>query len=142
MTVRLGNAAGVFERGMLTELAVTLEQWYSAAPIALLMWPLARGVIRDVPGLTFGVHAPDESADTWRLSATLRVPGRRLRLGGGFLAAALSPDAFLAESEATWTAEDEFPDRAALVAAVASTSARLVADLKDVARDRWPMPRR
>jgi uncharacterized protein (TIGR02996 family) len=142
VTIRLGNVAGIFERGMLTELAITLEQWYMAAPVALLTWPLTRGAIRDVPGLTFGVHAPDESAATWRLSATLRVPGRRLRLGGGLLAAALSPDAFLAESEATWTAEDEFPDRAALVAAVSSASARLTDDLKEVARDRWPMPRR
>ena len=48
----------------------------------------------------------------------------------------------LTEEAAEWHADEPFPDRAALVAAAGSASARLVADLRDAAADRWPPPPR
>ena len=40
---------GVYERGLLAELIVTLEEWYAVAERALRTWPLERVTVADVP---------------------------------------------------------------------------------------------
>jgi uncharacterized protein (TIGR02996 family) len=138
VTVRVGGATGVFTRGMLAELSLPLGDWYAVAPAALASWPLERASVTDVPGLTFSVDATDGE---WRLSARLRVPGRRIPLvGGHVLPAAVASFATLTDGPGDWRVEEARPDRAALVAGITSVSASLVADLRDVAGDRWPPP--
>jgi len=137
MKVRVGGAVGTFARGMLTELNVTLREWYSAAPAALDLWPLERGSITDVPGLCFEI---DPTGREWRVIARLKLPARRVTLGGGPIPATVAPRPVLAESGADWWAEERFPDRAALVGRIGPVSALLVDDLRDAAGDRWPSP--
>ncbi|MDB5307380.1 MAG: hypothetical protein JWO38_1582 [Gemmataceae bacterium] len=142
VTVRVGSVVGVFERGLLTELAVALEEWYAAAPGALAAWPVARATVADVPGLSFAVLPPGARRPKWELAASVQVPGRRVRLTGGVLAASLAPSAFLTEDAGGWTVKEEFQTREDLTAAITAASARLVAELREVAADRWPTPRR
>jgi hypothetical protein len=128
---------------MLSELTVTLGDWYSLAAVALAGWPVERATITDVPGLSFAVEPPDTSRSGWRLTARLRVPRRNVALGGGrIIPSAVSPLPYLVEEKADWGAEESRPDRPALVAGVNSISAALVADLSEVAGDRWPSPPR
>ena len=140
VTVRVGGVAGVFTRGMLAGLSLPLGDWYAIAPAALASWPLEQGTVTDVPGLAFSIDAADGA---WRLSARLRVPGRRVPLvGGGVVPAAVASFASLTDGPGDWRVEEIRPDRAALVAGLTSVSASLVADLRDVAGDRWPSPSR
>ncbi len=140
VTVRIGNVAGVFTRGMLSDLAVPLADWYAAAPAALAVWPLAGGTITDVPGLTFSI-GPTTSG--WRLAARLRLRSRRVPMtAGGVVPAVVSPQPFLVEEAGDVETWDTFPDRAALVTGLASRSAELVAEMREEIGDRWPSPLR
>ena len=42
VSVRVGPSVGVFTRGLLAELEVTLGEWYAVAAPALAVWPLER----------------------------------------------------------------------------------------------------
>ncbi len=139
LTVRVGQAAGVFARGMLAELKVTLAEWYAVGSVALAAWPLERATVTDVPGLSFGVARAPAG---WVLTARLRLPARRVPLGWGPVPAAVSPAPALREGPGDWRVEEPFPDRPALVAGLSRVSAELAADLRDCAGDRWPPPPR
>ena len=90
-------------------------------------------------GLTLAVET---SGGAWRLVGRLRVPRRRVALGGGVLPAAVAPLPFLTETAGEWHLEEEFPNREALVGAIGSAAPRLVEDLREAAGDRWPSPPR
>jgi uncharacterized protein (TIGR02996 family) len=135
VTVRLGGAAGVFTRGLLAELEVTLSEWYAVAGGALAVWPLETARATDVPGLSFLI-APVESG--WRLTGRLRLSRRRVPLTGTLLPAAVAPSAALVQGPAEWAADHVFADRDALVSAAAKEAAAIADELKDAAGDRWP----
>ena len=97
-------------------------------------WPVESVAVSDVPCLSF---AASPAAAGWKLVARLRVLGRRVPLSRRVLPAAVSPAPVLADGPADWRVEEPFAGRAALVAGVAAASASLVADLHDVAGDRW-----
>ena len=143
VTVRVGSAAGVFTRGMLAELTVPLDAWIAASPLALASWPVEVTRAADVPGLTFAIEPPGPGHAGWRLAARLRLPRRLVPLtGGGIIPGAVAPRPVLAEEPADWQVAEEFADREALVAGVAEATASLVAELRGVAGDRWPLPPR
>src|SRR5262249_29862584 len=81
--VRVGQAIGTLERGMLAGLNLTLGEWYEVAGRALSVWPVEQVAIADVPGLSFTVSAPTAARPRWVLTGQLRVPGRRVPLAGG-----------------------------------------------------------
>jgi uncharacterized protein (TIGR02996 family) len=136
VTVRIGDTSGVFHRGMLSGLCVPLEDWYTAAPAALTHWPLASGTITDVPGLAFSIAC---TLKDWRLTARLRLRPWRVPLAAaGIVPAAVAEQPFLVEEAGDVETWDFFPDRAALIAALASHSAELVAVLREEVGERWP----
>ncbi|QJW99874.1 TIGR02996 domain-containing protein [Frigoriglobus tundricola] len=139
VTVRIGAALGVFSRGMLAELDVTLQLWHAVAPFALAAWPIERVRATDVPGLTFAVERVEQG---WRITGRLRTPRRNVPLTGSALPSAMAPGAVLAQSSADWAADQFFADREALVQGAARECSLIVDDLKDVAGDRWPRPPR
>jgi hypothetical protein len=145
VSVRVGNSAGSFERGMLAGLSVTLGEWHAAGGRALASWPLERTAVTDVPGLSFSVEPPDADRPGWRLSAALSLQPRRPQaaprgLFARLVAVVAAPlvGAARPESPRRWSAEEVFPDRAALVAAVSPASARLVVRVRSAAGDWWP----
>jgi uncharacterized protein (TIGR02996 family) len=138
VTVRVGESAGVFARGMLAELELPLDRWYAVAYDVLRRWPLDRVRATDVPGLSFAVERLEGG---WRLTGRVRLPRRNVPLTGHVIPSAYAPGAMLAESGAEWAADQHFADRAALAEGVGRESAAIVADLKDAAGDRWPRPR-
>jgi uncharacterized protein (TIGR02996 family) len=141
VAVRVGGCVATFTRGMLAELAVMLEDWYSVAAVALAGWPVERVAIADVPGLAFAVEPQEHRGRGWRLAARLRVPRRNVPMAGPrVVPTAVSPLPFLVEEKAEWRAEEPLPDREALVAGIVPASASLVADLREAAGDRWPSP--
>jgi uncharacterized protein (TIGR02996 family) len=143
VSVRAGDALGVFTRGMLSEFAVELEEWFDLARPALASWPVERATITDVPGLVFAVGPPGAPGGSWLLEARLRLPRRNVPMTGPrIIPSAVSPLPVLVEDRAEWRAEELFPDRAALVAGAGSASQVLAADLKDAAGERWPSPPR
>lgn len=131
VTVRVGEAAGTFRRGMLAELSVPLGEGYAVGPLALASWPLEGARVTDVPGRS-----------AWVLAARLRVPARRIPLGGGPVPAAVAPAPALREEAGNWRVEERFPDRPSLVEGLVRVSAELAEDLRDFAGDRWPSPPR
>jgi uncharacterized protein (TIGR02996 family) len=138
VTVRVGAAAAVVERGMIAGLTVTLGEWSDAAPRALAAWPVERVAVADRPGFGYRVEPPKTATGMWRLVSVLRVPARRVRIGGGPIVPALAPGPFLVESADEWNAAHEYPTRAALVADIVPASCRLADELIEVAGDRWP----
>ena len=139
VTVRIGDTLGTYARGMLGELPATLEQWVAMARPALASWPVERVAVTDAPGLTFAVM---RIGDRWRLEARLRLGGRRVPLYRHVVPSAVSNAPVLADGPAEWWVEERFADRAALVAGVVDASRVLVADLRQIAGDRWPDPPR
>lgn len=139
VTVRIGAFAGVFTRGLLTELEVTLGEWYTLAATTLTTWPVERVRASDVPGLSFQI---ERLADGWQLTGQVRLPRRNVPLIGQAIPSAISPGAVLIHSDAEWGADQFFADRVTLVAGIAKESASIVADLMDAAGDRWPHPPR
>ena len=137
VTFRYGATLAVFSRGMLAELTITWEQWLAVSGTVFVAWPLERINIADRPGLSF---AFERTASEWHIAGRLKVPGRRIPLAGVVIPSAVGPAPFLTEEKADWRAEERFPDRAAMVAAAYPASARLMADLREVAGDRWPQP--
>jgi hypothetical protein len=91
--VRVGGSAGLFTRGMLSELALPLAEWYEVAPAALDDWPIARVAAADTPGLVLLVEPPAHRLIPWRLVASLTVRRARPRraLLGRFGAALFGP---------------------------------------------------
>ena len=139
VTVRVGGAAGVFARGLLSELELPLGEWYEVALAALTSWPIERVRATDVPGLSFEVERLESG---WRLTGKVRLPRRNVPLTRHALPAAIAPGPVLTDSPADWAADQFFADRAALVAGVVRECMELVDDLKDAAGDRWPHPPR
>lgn len=127
VTVRAGRVVGEFERGMLTELRVALADW-DTFPRAVAEWPLARAAVVDVPGLMFRVAPPDDPGREWHLTARLGVPAggpggpRRPRV--------------------EWERACGYRTRAALTADAWAGSVRLATELRELAGERWPGPRR
>lgn len=115
VTVRVGSAAGVFSRGLVAELEVTLGEWYAVGAGALAAWPIERVRASDVPGLSFAV---ERLAQGWRLTGRVRLPRRNVPLTGHGIPTAIAPGAVLTEARAEWSADQFFADRAALVAAL------------------------
>jgi len=138
VTVRIGDARGVFARGMLSELTLTLGEWYAVAGDAVATWPVESVAIADVPGLVIAV---EKTTSEWCLSARLRLPRRRPSTAGAVVPSGASAS-FPTNGPAEWRVERRFADRAALVGGIASASAELVVDLGEVAGDRWPPPPR
>lgn len=56
VAVRIGKALGVYIRGMLSELTVTLGEWSAIAERALTRRPIERVNMSDVPGLSLTTH--------------------------------------------------------------------------------------
>jgi len=144
VTVRVGEVVGLFKRGMLCELSLTIEQWCAIAERAVATWPIERISITNVPGLAFGVTKVSAS---WSLSARLQLPGRRVALSGSVSLGELVPSSMssapaLIDGAADWRVEEPFATRDALVRSVAPMSAELVASLREVAGNRWPSPPR
>jgi uncharacterized protein (TIGR02996 family) len=139
VTVRMGDLAGIFTRGMLSELSLTLAEWYVVASAAIAAWPLERATILDVPGLVFTI-TPD--LPSWSLCARLNVPRRRVPLGGSVIPTAISLAPAMIEEAADWRVEEPFLNRDALAAGIGATSAELVDALRVLAGDRWPSPPR
>jgi uncharacterized protein (TIGR02996 family) len=140
VTVRIGDTRGVFARGMLAELAGTLEQWLAVAGAALAAWPVERVTATDAPGLTFAVQ---RFAAGWRLEARLKLGGRRVPMSGAsVLPFGMSAAPVPADGPAEWWVEERFADRAVLVEGIVGASRVLVADLRQIAGDRWPCPPR
>jgi uncharacterized protein (TIGR02996 family) len=139
VTVRCGKQVGVFTRGLLAEVTVASGEWLAIAPAALSTWPLELVNVADIPGLSFAIG---RTGSGWRCIGRLTVPRRRVPLGGGVIPSAYAPIPFLTEERAAWLVEEGFPDRQVMVATIGPTSARLAAELREVAGDRWPqLPR-
>jgi uncharacterized protein (TIGR02996 family) len=139
VAVRVGAAVGVFRRGLLAEVDVTLAEWVAGAERALAGWPIELVRATDVPGLCFRV---DRRPDGWRLSARVKLPGRNVPLTGLAMPSAMAPTVVLAHSSAELAADQLFPTRDELVANAARECAALADELKAEAGDRWPRPRR
>lgn len=139
VTVRIGDVTGTYARGMLAEVAATLEQWLAVAGPALAAWPVERVAVTDTPGLTFAV---ERLAEGWRLEGRLKLRGRRVPLSGSVVPPGMGPVPVLADGPGEWWTDERFPDRAALVAGVTESSRALAADLRQIAGDRWPAPPR
>lgn len=137
VTVRVGAANGVFERGMLTRLRAGFDAWFYSARAVLGRWPLAWVDVTDVPGLGFRIGP---ASIGWRLTAVLRVPARRFRLTGGPLAAALAPGPVLVEPSQEWTAGSEYATREELVSVTPETARRLADELLEQAGDDRALP--
>ena len=130
---------GVFARGMLSELDVTLGEWYAIAPRALSAWPIEWVRATDAPGLSFAVEQFEQG---WRITGRLKTPRRTVPLTGGEVSFAYVSGAVLTQSSADWAANEFFPDRDALVQCAAKECALIADDLKDATGDRWPPPPR
>lgn len=139
VTVRCGEKVGIFTRGLLAELTVTWDEWLAITPTVFSAWPLELVNVVDRPGLSFTIG---RTSSSWRCIARLKVPQRRVPLGGGVLPNAYAPIPFLTEERAEWRIEELFADRQAMVETIGSASGRLVAELREVAGDRWPQPPR
>jgi uncharacterized protein (TIGR02996 family) len=140
VTVRLGTVGAEYGRGMLTGLTLGEAEWIAVARAALATWPVELVTVSDVSGLTLRIEAPSDARWGWRLRGELRLPGRRVPLVGGVVAAALSPFPGLVEPATTLRVEWPFPNRAALSAAADTASLDMFASLRDQAGDRWPPP--
>jgi uncharacterized protein (TIGR02996 family) len=146
VTIQIGGTFGVFERGMLSELYITLGQWYEVAQKAL-SWPLKRVIVQDVPGLAFWIDPPTEERTEWLLSLSLtRQPQRPSSAPRGFfrrLAAAVfgTPDSEIRPlAPMRWSSERLFHEREELVASIVSASASLVDKVRTDATGYWPSP--
>jgi uncharacterized protein (TIGR02996 family) len=143
VTVRVGPAAGEFERGMLAGLTVTLDEWSAAAPAALAAWPVEGVSVADVPGMAFWVTPPEGEPGRWRLITALTTQEVPFRRRGWLLGHLLGPrptNPPQPTPAVRLTAEADFPDRAVLVARIRDASAELVGRLRDEAGGRWPRP--
>lgn len=139
VTVRVGTSTGVFTRGMLAELSISLTEWYQFAPQVLAMNPLELVVLSDVPGLSIAIGKPKSE---WQLTARLKVPPQSIPLMGGTIPSTVSPSPYLMETAAAWRVEEPFPSRAELILGVTKTSISLVETLREEAGNRWPrLPR-
>lgn len=139
VAVRIGSCAGVFVRGLLTELEITLGEWYTLASSVLTLWPIEVVRATDVPGLSFVV---EQLKQGWQLTGRVHLPRRNVPLTRHTIPTAIAPGAVLTHASAEWAADQFFADRTALVAEIAKESASIVEDLKDAAGDRWPSPPR
>jgi uncharacterized protein (TIGR02996 family) len=148
VTVRMGATVGTFSRGMLSELTVTLGEWYDIAPAALLAWPVEAVSVSDVPGLTIRAEPPGDERTEWRLSGslTLQLPrpaGRRrnplLRLNE----AMFGPEGEVEPAPSSrWSAEREFSERGKLVADIVRMSEAVVDAIRSQSAGLWPTPGR
>jgi len=139
VTVRGGELVGVFTRGLLAELTLEWEEWLTIAPVVLSAWPLEVVNVADRPGLSLAIVQSDPG---WQVTGGLEVPRRRGRMTGSVIPSADAPIPFLTGERTEWRVEELFADRESMVAAIGSVSARLAADLREVAGDRWPQPLR
>lgn len=77
VTVRVGQSAGVFARGLLAELELPLGEWYAIARSSMTNWPVECVRASDVPGLTFTV---ERLATGWRFTGRVKLPRRNVPL--------------------------------------------------------------
>ncbi len=139
VTVRIGATAGVFTRGLLSELLLPLANWYAAAVPALAVWPLERATITNVPGLSYWIDPPDADHPMWRLSAAFTVQTRRRRRGllrqlGAFFGSEGEPRPL---PVGRWAIERSFPDRATLVRLTRDVLPVLLDEVRDAAGEQW-----
>lgn len=136
VTVRCGGVAGIFTRGMLSELQIPLKLWRHHAQGVLSRWPLERVRILELPGVLITV---DKAGEQWRLAAALSIPRRRHRtLFAGPIPAAMMPQPMIVEDGGEWMADELFGNRTALVESAAVYSHYLVGRLIESADDLWP----
>ncbi len=135
VTVRIGASAGVFRRGLLSELDVSLARWSAVAAPVLSAWPIERVRASDVPGLSFEMTPV---ATGWRLTGRVKMPRRNVPLIRTAVPTAIAPGAVLTDSSAELVADQLFPDRPSLVAGAVRECEALVKELADAAGDRWP----
>ncbi len=109
IAVRCGQYEGVFTRGMLSELTLTLGEWYEVGTKALALWPLDRIVITDAPGLIFTIC---KSGNEWELDCGLELEER------GVQPTDSDPD--------LWVIRETYPDRQSLVKWIARDSEDLM----------------
>ncbi len=139
VTVRIGPHAGVFTRGLLSELIVPLQAWYDLAARALESWPLERGTITDIHGLSFWIEPPGDDPQ-WRLTAAFTVQPQRPRPRGvlGVLVGLFgSNDPPPPVPVNRWAASLAFLDRPSLVWAAAEAWPELLDEVRAAAGDRW-----
>ena len=100
VTVRQGDRAGVFARGLLTGLRIAYHEWIGVSGVALERWPLEWVDLRDLPGVRLTIRAPDAEGgrERWALGVEFRSRDRRARGRGR-----------------TYTAAVEYPTREALI---------------------------
>ncbi len=137
LTVRLGSSVGVFRRGLLAELELKLSEWYAIAERVLAACPLECVRVTDVPGLSFTFS---RSREGWQINGQVRLPRQNFQLTGITLPAAIAPSAILTMPSTEWSAEQLFPDRTAMVAAVVGECVSLASELREAAGDQWPRP--
>jgi uncharacterized protein (TIGR02996 family) len=142
VTVRVGPSTGVFTRGLLSELAVALLDWYECASRALTRWPVERATITDAPGLSFWIDPPTDDRPTWRLSAAVTAQARRGprgllgRLGTVFAPGESDPRPIPPNR---WAAERDFTDRATLVRLAGDVCRVLFDGVRTAAGAQWTL---
>jgi uncharacterized protein (TIGR02996 family) len=142
MTLRAGNTAAVFGRGMLDALTVTLAEWYDAAERAVRSWPVSLVDVRDVPGLAFTVGFTHEFAELgrepgWRVRASFAARPHRVRGWSRRLIRPLPGDT-LPAPVMDRDAERWFPTRGDMVAGIAAALPGLVEELRERVGGTWP----
>ncbi|MFO0822571.1 MAG: TIGR02996 domain-containing protein [Gemmataceae bacterium] len=142
VSVRVGTSLGVFTRGLLAELSVTLSEWQTIATTALASWPIELVTVTDLPGLGFHIAAPDGEQPCWRLAAKLRFPRRRVpRTGAGIPVTIFDLSSMFIQQPEEFRVEASFSTRGGFVAGVESATTSLVEELRAIVQDRWPQPR-
>ena len=138
VTVRIGDTLGIFARGMLAELSLTLGDWYAVACDAVAAWPIERVTITDVPGLFFTIGRIQTG---WavhgylsKLSSIRPVPGSFTPQGEPVMRTRTRP--------ADINTQTLFADRHSMVARIALVVSDQVAELREDAGEGWPSPPR
>lgn len=106
--IRYGSYVGIFTRGMLSGLTLSLGEWYGLSAKAFSLWPLEKIEIIDVPGLFFTI---EKVSDGWELACGVELEDSEI--------ADLEPDANF------WSTSNHFDDRESLLRLVASDSKTL-----------------
>lgn len=138
VTMRLGERSALFSRGMLSDIGVTLDEWYSFGKTILQQTPLEKVAIIDVNGLSFAI---EPGRPRWSLKAHLKLPAARVPLMGWPTHSIVAPSPVLVQAEAEWHIDELFRSRTELVERVKGGSMILTNTLRDLAGNRWPGPR-
>ena len=142
VTLRAGNTAAVFGRGMLDALTVTLAEWYDVAERAQRSWPVVRVEVRDVPGVVFTIGFIDQFAEFgrepgWRVRAAFAARPHRVRGRSRRLIRHL-PEDTLPAPVIDRDAERWFPTRGEMIAGIGAALPGLVEELRERVGGGWP----